>query len=160
MQESKAIRTARLFASLTGLGFSYSEANRLRRIEMTLSRWSTAECNGEIEREGDDSDGKPFRVIRGNFGFGWQESRHAIPDREAGARKQLAAIMEAHPDLWSYNQGDPRGCALYVGRKSDLPKMDRERIARLEGENAAKTPASRLRAVIRQYYHNGVAVCV
>lgn len=162
MNESKAVRLARLLNDLVALGFTYAEAQRLRRISMTFSRWSTEECNGTIQREGDDGDGKPVRVIAGHFGPGrsWQENRYPIPDREAGARKQLDAIMAAHPTLWSYRQGDPRGCSLYVGSKAKLPKMDKERIARLEGENAAKTPASRLRAVIRQYYHNGVAVCV
>lgn len=160
MNESKAIRLARLLNNLAALGFSYAEAQRLRRIEMTLARWSTEECNGTIQRDGEEGDSKPFRVVSGNYGHGWQESRYPIPDRETGACKRLAAIMANHPDLWSYNQGDPRGCALYVGRKSDLPKMDKERIACLEGDNAAKTPASRLRAVIRQYYHNGVAVYV
>ncbi len=131
MNETKAERLARLLNRLAELGFSFSEAQRLRRIEGTLSRWSTEECNGTIQREGDDGEGKPFRVNAGNFGFGgkWTENRYPIPDREAGARKQLAAIMAEHPKLWHYIQGDPRGCALYVGRKSDL-KTDSNQIVR------------------------------
>lgn len=49
-----------LISRLRELGFSYEEAAELRRIEMTLSRWSEAECNGEIER--DETTGKPERV--------------------------------------------------------------------------------------------------
>lgn len=118
MQESKTVSLARLLNRLVDLGFSYSEAQRLRRIEMTLNRWSTEQCNGTIQREGEDGDGKPVRVFLGRYGQ--PDTRYPIPDRETGARKQLAAIMAAHPTLWHYIQGDPRGCALYVGRKSDL----------------------------------------
>lgn len=39
-----------LFARLGELGFTYEESVALRRIEMTLSRWAEAECNGEIQR--------------------------------------------------------------------------------------------------------------
>lgn len=165
MNESKPVRLARLLSQLTALGFSYSEAQRLRRIEGTLSRWSTEECNGTIQR--DEKTEKPFRVyensraVYGGYGTGSQlETRVAIPDREAGARKQLDAIMEAHPDLWSYNQGDPRGCALYLGRLSDLPKLTIAEVARMHGEQASKTAAGRLRATISQHYHRGTAVCV
>jgi hypothetical protein len=138
MNESKAIRLARLLNDLAALGFTYAEANRLRRIEMTLSRWSTAECNGEIVR--DEETGKPSRVsgwyLRGNGPY----AAYPIPDRETGARKQLAAIMAAHPDLWSYNQGDPRGVALYVGRKADLKSTSNEivRKARSWGAHIAR----------------------
>ncbi len=120
---TKAENLARLLINLTALGFTFAEAQRLRRIEMTLSRWSTEECNGTIQRDGEDGDGKPYRTYGGYVGGLNQEpGRHFIPDREAGARKQLDAIMAAHPELWSYHQGDPRGVALYVGRKADLPK--------------------------------------
>lgn len=82
-----------------------------------------------------------------------------VADREAGALRRLANIMRAHPSLWFYHQGDPRGCALYVGRKSRLPKMETSEIARLCGENAAKTPAKRLRARISMHYSSGLAIC-
>ncbi len=112
------------------------EANRLRRIALTLGRWSVEQCNGTIQRDGEDGDGKPFRVVAGNFGFGWQENRYPIPDRERGARKQLDAIMEAHPTLWHYIQGDPRGCPLYVGKKADLKSTNNEIVRKAQSWGA------------------------
>lgn len=151
-------RKFELFARLQALGFTYEEAAQLRRIEMTLARWSEAECNGEIEQN--EETGKPERVSRAWIN-GTTRERHAWPiaDREAGALRRLRVIMGGHPKLWFYHQGDPRGCALYVGRKSDLPKMEASEIARLCGENAAKTPAGRLRATLSMHYTRGVAVC-
>lgn len=96
---------------LRALGISYDDADRLRRISMTLCRWFEKECgtdNGCIERAGENGDGKPF----------WLNSmsmrRFPIADRETGARKRLAAIMAQYPTLTAYVQGDPRGCSLYI----------------------------------------------
>lgn len=115
MNDTKAERLARLLNQLAALGFTYAEAQRLRRIQSTLYRWSEAECNGDIYRCEDS--GKPCRLVEGLRG---NRTSYPIPDRETGALKQLAAIMAAHPSLWSYQQDDPRGCALYVGRKADM----------------------------------------
>lgn len=59
-------------------------------------------------------------------------TRTRIADREAGARKRLAAIIEArnkrnwHPimpePVSAYVQGDPRGAALYILRPGDVPE--------------------------------------
>lgn len=155
MNESKAARKFRLFARLSEMGFTFDEATSLYKIQLTLNRWSVAECNGEIQR--DETTEKPFRVLNWHAG---EARRYDIADREAGAIRRLDAIMAAHPTLWRYHQGDPRGCSLWVGRKADLPKMERAEIERMEGANAAKTPASRLRAVIRSHYTRGVAVCI
>lgn len=151
-------RKFELFARLQGLGFTYDESAALRRIEMTLASWSTAECNGEIERS--ETTGKPERVsqawINGNA-----RERHAWPvaDREAGALRRLRDIMRAHPRLWFYHQGDPRGCSLYVGRRSELPKVSPEEIARHSGPRAALTSQSRMRTILSMYYSRGLAVC-
>lgn len=133
---TKSERLALLITQLTALGFTFAEVQRLRRIESTLRRWATAECNGEIQRDGENGDGKPFRVYEPAFtrdarfpNVPRMSKRYPIPDREAGARKQLAAIMAAHPTLWAYNQTDPRGCALYVGKLADL-KTDSNQIVR------------------------------
>lgn len=109
-------RKAHLFARLFALGFTPEEAVTLRRIEMTLQRWAEHECNGDIQR--DDNTGKPFRVT--TLGRDAFRAQSPIADREAGALKRLAAIMAKHPALWSYHQGDPRGCALYVGKREDM----------------------------------------
>jgi hypothetical protein len=41
-------------------------------------------------------------------------TRTRIADREMGARKRLAKMMEKYPNLTYYIQTDPRGCALYI----------------------------------------------
>lgn len=49
------------FTQLQELGFSFHEAQQLRRIEMTLHRWAELECGtdaGHIER--DEKTGKPL----------------------------------------------------------------------------------------------------
>lgn len=108
---------------MSKLGFSYSEATALRRIELTLQRWEEAECNGDIQRN--EKTGTPLRYIAGNYLDPHDPRQYnAIPDREAGALKRLAKIMANHPELWSYHQGDPRGCSLYVGRKEDVNGHD------------------------------------
>ena len=62
--------------------------------------------------------------------------RHYVPDRERGALKRLAALMKGRSGLWFYHQGDPRGCALYVGKVADLGGLP-----------------------VDQAYNRGVAVC-
>lgn len=108
-----------LFRRLGELGFSYNEAVKLRRIEMTLHRWSEGECgdaNGNcIER--DETTGKPFRTYEKGNG---KRGRYPIADREAGAIRRLNGIMRGYPELVAYHQGDCRGCMLYILRKSDL----------------------------------------
>lgn len=131
-----------LFSRLQKLGFSYEEAQQLRRIEMTLQRWSEQECGDSndyastgIER--DEATGKPYRVISPHNLPPSKAMRYAISDREAGALRRLAGIMRGHPEFVSYHQGDCRGCMLYILRKSDL----------LDGEQ------------INQVYTRGLAVC-
>lgn len=133
-----------LFARLQSLGFTYEESAALRRIEMMLQRWFEYECGTgddrttrSIEREGENGDGKPFMRVQYATAAGWVDRKYPIADREAGARRRLTKIMESHPGFAAYVQGDPRGCALYIVRKSDVP--------------AGKT--------LDQFYICGVAVC-
>jgi hypothetical protein len=115
MKTTKTQRAIEFFRRMENLGIDYSTAQRLRRIEMTLHRWSERECNGEIER---DDNGKLTQWCEVN---GVRRQIYGtVPDKETGALNRLSAIMANFPTLWSYHQGDPRGCALYVGRKSDL----------------------------------------
>lgn len=103
------------------------DAAALRRISMTLHRWHEMECNADVVRGVlgpaggfvHDENGKPFLVgqVDGQKGNRF----YSIPDREAGALKRLAAIMKSYPLLVSYVQTDPRGAALYVVRKDDVP---------------------------------------
>jgi hypothetical protein len=115
--------TVRMFGQLQERGFSFDECVKLRRIEMTLHRWSEQECGSSndycswaIER--DEKTNKPFRVVYPHANN--NSRRTAIPDREAGALKRLNAIMASHPDYQAYYQGDCRGCALYIVRTADL----------------------------------------
>jgi hypothetical protein len=115
MKTTKTERAIEFFRRMESLGIDYSTAQRLRRIEMTLHRWSERECNGEIER---DDNGKLTQWCEVNGAR--RQIYGTVPDKESGALARLASIMAEFPALWSYHQTDPRGCALYVGRKADL----------------------------------------
>jgi hypothetical protein len=116
MNRKEAIRQTEQIRSLEAIGFTQAEAETLRRISMTLSRWDEAECNGEVEV---DDDGKAFRVHQGHAPT-WAVSRWPIPNREAGAIRRLRKIMGSHPGLAFYHQTDPRGAALYIYRPEGL----------------------------------------
>lgn len=133
MRYTKAMKTADFFNRMAALGFSYDEANKLRLIEKTLQRWAELECGDSnnyaswaIER--DEGTEKPFMIRHvygqagrnGMIGTKDRTIKTPVADREKGALKRLSNIMESHPGLVSYHQTDPRGCALYVLRKSDL----------------------------------------
>ena len=150
MTKREALRQTQQENALMSLGFTREEANALRRISMTLHRWAEHECNGVIERAGDDGDGAPY----------WSNpntGRHfvcRVPDREKGAQKRLQAIINARnnrlrvsnaigdvlgpatTNVEPYVQGDPRGCALYILRPGDVP----------DGKSA------------ESYYNRGIAV--
>ncbi len=124
---------------MQSLGFGYGEIQTLRRIEMTLRRWFELECgNGNdynsfmIER--DETTGKPFMVIHPNDGGKYRTTQ--IADKEKGALKRLRALMATKPALWFYVQGDPRGCALYVGEQTDVIGQE-----------------------LGQVYNRGIAIC-
>lgn len=116
-------------------GISWEDAQALRRISMTLTRWFELECGTEhpanpnwtlaIERDGDEDDSKPFYRVMGNDRNGqYFDKRSPVPDREAGARKRLAKIMKSYPDYRAYVQGDPRGASLYILRPDDFKDGD------------------------------------
>lgn len=70
-----------------------------------------------------DEDGKPFleRHVYGQSGLMDYTVYEALPDRERGALKRLGKIMARYPGFAYYVQGDPRGCALYILRPTDIP---------------------------------------
>ena len=109
---------------LQDAGISYEHANALRRISMTLQRWGELECGDgndyaswAIER--DEATGKPYMVRYPHDG---KPRRTPVADREKGALKRLQAIMSQYPQYVAYHQTDPRGCAVYVVRKDDIPE--------------------------------------
>jgi hypothetical protein len=112
--------TYKMLDRLMDLGIKGDDARALRRISMTLHRWAEEECNGTIQRS--DATGNPFRYIE--LANGQHECAGHIADREKGAQKRLAAIMARYPALIAYEQGDPRGCALYVASREALGSRD------------------------------------
>lgn len=106
---------------LVQAGIAMSDADALRRIAMTLHRWHELECGDgnsygswAIER-GEETE-KPY-LVHHHYAHGRGQdsvSRTPIADREAGAKKRLAAIMAKYPGYQAYVQGDPRGAALYI----------------------------------------------
>ena len=145
MTRKEAERLTHQADALRQLGFTQHEAEQLRRISMTLQRWFELECGNSndygswaIERD-ENGDGPPFMVHhRYRHGAGKDTvSRMRIPDREAGARKRLALIVDTcnkarrthmtgskmtpQDGLRFYVQGDPRGAALYIIRPGDVP---------------------------------------
>lgn len=126
MTRNEAMRQTRQLEVLQSLGFTQSEAESLRRISITLRRWHELECNGEVER--DEQTGKVFAVNT------YTGRKYATADRETGALKRLASIIERRNanlacgllaefggKVSSYIQGDPRGAALYIIRPGDVP---------------------------------------
>jgi hypothetical protein len=132
--------------TLKALGFTADEAEQLRRISNTLQRWFDNECQdaetGYIERD-QNGDGPPY-FVRHVYGHGTRPDRvvrRRIPDREAGAKRRLAAIIDRrnarqyNPNsptkigtgpmdqgaVIPYIQTDPRGAALYILRPGDVP---------------------------------------
>lgn len=133
MTKQEAMRQTHQQNVLMELGFTADEADKLRRISMTLRSWHERECGidgGCIERENDDGTGRAF-WLSSHSGKRWP-----IRDMETGALRRLNAILARrnnvenaigatyqHPAgrLSAYVQGDPRGAALYIIRPGDIP---------------------------------------
>lgn len=115
--------TWNMIERLKSAGISEADSFALRRVAMTLHRWHELECGDGnayaswgIER--DEQTDKPYLVTHPHTG---KSRRSPVADREKGALKRLAAIMERYPDRIGYVQGDPRGAALYIVSSSDVP---------------------------------------
>lgn len=115
--ETKQERIANWIIRMDRLGVSRPDAYALRRCEMTLSRWHEMECgtgndyaSWHIER--DEATGKPYLVTHPHTG---RARRRPIADRETGAIRRAQAIASRY-GLSAVVQGDPRECALYIGR--------------------------------------------
>ena len=112
---------------LQDIGIAYDDANRLRRISMTLQRWFELECgdgneHGSWAIERDEETDIPY-LVHHHYRHGQGQdytSRHRIADRENGARKRLAKMMENYPSLTYYVQTDPRGCSLFILSVEDV----------------------------------------
>ena len=118
-----------VLSRLEKAGISYEHANALRRISMTLSRWGGLECgegneHGSWAIERDESTEVPYMVHHRYMHGQGKDTVHRtrIADREKGALKRLQAIVAQYPEFIAYHQTDPRGCAVYLVRKSDVPE--------------------------------------
>ncbi len=117
--------------TLMSLGFTAYEAEKLRKISMTLQRWHELECGidgGCIER--DEKTDKPF------WRSEYSGKLSPVADREKGAKKRLGHILGlrntrewaflgwpmSQVEIKPYIQGDPRGAALYLIRPDDIPE--------------------------------------
>ncbi len=121
MTKKPAVNLTWMQDRLINMGIDRLDVEKLWCIQCALSRWSEHECNGNIQREElpDGKEGKP-RWYYNIDGPGPIRS-YPIPDRERGALKRLEAVMSKYPSLSWYNQGDPRGCSLYIYEKAKLP---------------------------------------
>jgi len=107
-------------------GIKLDDACKLRRIALTLRRWHELECGNDagcIER--DEKTGKPiFFNAHARF-LDPRDPRaySVVPDRESGALKRLKEVMKPYSRrFFAYVQGDPRGAALYLVKKTYVPK--------------------------------------
>ena len=126
MNRKEAIRQTHQLDTLRSLGFTNNEADKLRRISMTLQRWHELECGvdgGCVERDPETE------LTYWRSEYTGKLSR--VPDRETGAHKRLSDIVHARnirqphaedPLLSYYVQTDPRGAALYIIRPQDVPE--------------------------------------
>jgi len=132
ISKREALRLTEQENTLINLGFTSLEADKLRRISLTLRRWYELECgsdNGCIER--DEETGKTY----------WRSSYSSrlspVADRETGAKKRLTRIIQirnarefassglsniSEVALKPYLQTDPRGATLYILRPNDIPQ--------------------------------------
>ena len=136
--------------ALCKAGIAHDDAIALRRISMTLHRWHELECGDGNDyaswciTRGNWAKAPERRAPRQPDGSRWPkefiydengaafEERHVhsenkarytlIPDRERGALKRLAKIMERYPQFASYVQGDPRGASLYILDRATTPQ--------------------------------------
>ena len=88
---------------------------KLCSLERKLQKWGEEECNGTIQW--DDND-QPRRYHLDRYGAPTRPGARIV-NREA---KWLAEAEAIAKQLGGhiYHQGDPRGCALYFYRDSDL----------------------------------------
>lgn len=91
--------------------------NRLCAIQKRLHKWAEDECNGAIQY--DDAE---CTIPRRYYSDRWGNCTvkgGIIPNQEAKLLKEAAELAAKCGGL-IYHQTDPRGCALYFYRESDL----------------------------------------
>lgn len=105
----------RYHTAMSSLGFSYDDAEQIRRDAQRLHRWAENECNGDIER--DEETGKTYRTYNHN-GPG-PIRRYPTADKETPAIKRLKSIAKEH-GMVAMIQGDPRGWPVQICKPEDV----------------------------------------
>jgi hypothetical protein len=90
---------------------------KLCALERKLHKWAEEECEGAIQWE-DPECTIPRRYYRDKWGDCTRKGERIV-NREALWLKE-AETLAAECGGRIYHQGDPRGCALYFYRDSDL----------------------------------------
>lgn len=139
---TKKTRLIHLSNALASIGFNANEIDTLISVERGLHRWHELECGTGDNRvsvsvERDEQTGKPFKRVQYQTRSGWVDRKTPCRDMEKAHLSRLARVMVGKA-VRAYVQGDPRGCALYILRKGDVP----------EGADA------------NAYYSRGIAVCI
>jgi hypothetical protein len=91
--------------------------NRLCAIQRRLHKWAEDECNGAIQWD-DEECTIPRRYYPNCYGS-FTSKGGIIPNQEAKLLKEATELAAKCGGL-IYHQADPRGCALYFYRESDL----------------------------------------
>jgi len=142
MKLTKKQQTARFFDLMSENGFTYDDTTALLKAERALRKWGELTCgtgdgNRSVHISRDES-GRPFYRVQFYAGGQWRERIKPRRDTEKAALAKVDAIMAKKLGFRAYHQTDPRGCALYVIRPSDIEP----------GEN------------VRALYSRGIAICV
>lgn len=144
MNKKQKENLTRLENNLCKMGIRLADVRHLLRIERALNRWHAMECGTRIGKVDvyvftDVKTGHTMKRVehRGNDG-NLYTNVYRTRNAEATALKQLRRLMLPYCDtLVPYVQSDPRGCSLYILRKSDVAGAD-----------------------ISSVYTRGVAVCI
>jgi hypothetical protein len=95
--------------------FNREEWAALKRCERTIHSWAEELCNGTIQEV---ENGIYHRFYNDRYGCPSIQGPR-IADKSEKAMQRAQDIAKQH-GFSVYEQGDPRGCALYVFRASDL----------------------------------------
>lgn len=114
-------RRARKVQEFAALGVAAADFRKLCRLERLLHKWGEDVCNGVVSvGEG----GEAYR----HFGATNYSASGDFPinNDETFVLLKVKALLQKYPALWFYHQGDPRGCALYVGKREgcDVPSLE------------------------------------
>ena len=115
MNKQSLILFATLSANLKTYGVTYDELFTLLRCEKQLNRWQVSQCNGDVSQ--DETTGQWYR----HYGRGSSGPFQTVKTTDSGAAaiRRAQKIAYAH-GLTAYEQGDCRGCSLYLIRPGDV----------------------------------------